>query len=249
MQLVASMKSGADATSNPSSPLAWTIASGQLPPGLAMTSDGLISGTPTTAGQFTFTLQAALADGRSDTKTQTITVRDAIKTSGTAPARSEVSVPYTAKLTATGGTGTFTWSLAGGSLPAGVTLAPTGDISGTPTDSGRFAFTASVTDSEQRVATVNGVVDVAPKLAIQTRLLRAGKVGKLYRARLVSTGGVIPKAWKVTQGPFPHGIRLDRKTGVISGTPRKAGTYRLTVEVRDGFKIVSTRTLRLTVLP
>ena len=248
MQLVAVMKSAPDATSNPSSPLTWTIQSGQLPPGLALSSDGMISGSPTTAGQFTFTLLAALVDGRSDTKTQTITVRDAVKASGEAPARSEVSVPYTAKLTATGGTGTFTWALGGGSLPEGVTLSPTGDIAGTPTESGRFAFSAKVTDSEQRTATIDGVVDVAPKLAVQTKLLRVGKVGKRYRARLVATGGVVPKIWKVTQGPFPRGIRLDRKTGVISGTPRKAGKYRITFEVTDGFKIVSTRTLRLTVL-
>src|SRR5207247_3116767 len=83
LALIAVIKSGPDATSPPSSPVTWTVLSGQLPPGLALTTDGVISGTPTTVGAFTFTLTAALADGRSDTKTQTITVRDAVKVGST----------------------------------------------------------------------------------------------------------------------------------------------------------------------
>ena len=243
------MKSGPDSTGPPSTPFTWSVLSGQVPPGLAVGTGGVISGTPTTAGSFTFTLKAALVDGRSDTKTQTINVRDAVKVTGTglAGARSEVSVPFEATVTATGGTGTFTWTLGGGSLPAGVTLAPSGAISGTPQQAGRFAFTATATDTENRAASVNGIIVVSPKLTITTRLLRPAKVHRRYRARLTAIGGVIPKIWRVTKGPFPRGIRLDRKTGVISGIPRKAGRYRITVRVTDGFKVVSTRTLRLVV--
>ena len=216
-----------------------------------MSASGVISGTPTAAGQFTFTLQAALVDGRSDTKTQTITVRDPLKVTGTgiSGARSEVSVPYQASLTATGGSGTFTWSLGSGSLPRGVTLAQDGSLSGTPRESGRFAFQAKVTDSEGRSASVNGLLVVAPRLLVPKQQLRLGKAGRLYRATLVATGGVIPKLWKVTNGPLPRGLRLDRKTGIISGTPRKAGRYPITVQITDGFQVVSTRTLRITVLP
>jgi hypothetical protein len=249
MTLIAVTKSGPGATAPPSSPVTWTVLTGQLPPGLTLGGDGVISGTPTTAGAFTFTLKAALVDGRSDTKTQTITVRDAVKVGSTGVAgRSEVGVPFDADLTATGGTGTFTWSLTAGSLPKGVTLAADGSVSGTPHESGRFPFTATVTDTESRTATVAGVLAVAPRLTVTTKLLRLGKVGKLYRAKLVATGGIIPKIWKVTQGPLPRGVRLDRKMGIISGTPRKAGIYRITVQATDGFKVVATRTLRLTVV-
>jgi hypothetical protein len=251
LTLVAVMKSGPDATAPPSSPLTWTIQSGQLPAGLTMTSGGVISGTPTTAGDSTFTLQAALADGRSDTKTQTITVRDALKTTSTGivGARSEVTVPFDATLTATGGTGTFTWTLAGGSLPPGVTLAPTGAISGTPHAAGRFAFTAAVTDTESRTMNVNGVIAVAPKLTITTMSLHPGKANRLYRARLLAVGGVLPKLWNVTTGPLPRGVHLDRATGILSGLPRKPGVYRVTVRVTDGFKVVSSHYYRLVILP
>jgi hypothetical protein len=58
-----------------------------------------------------------------------------------------VGQPYSAQLTASGGTGQFTWSITG-ALPAGLSLDPvTGIISGTPTGSGQTAFTATVADS------------------------------------------------------------------------------------------------------
>ena len=94
-------------TSNLPDAKTWSISSGQLPPGLALnTTDGLISGTPTTAETYTFTVQAMLPDGRSDTKTLAIVVRRAIAIAGPAPTPSEVGVPLELELSATGGTET-----------------------------------------------------------------------------------------------------------------------------------------------
>lgn len=53
---------------------------------------------------------------------------------------------YSASLQATGGIAPYTWSIAAGALPAGLSLAADGTLSGTPTEQGSFDFTAQVTD-------------------------------------------------------------------------------------------------------
>ncbi len=58
----------------------------------------------------------------------------------------------------------------------------------------------------------------------------------------------MPKTWKIVRGPLPRGIRFDRTLGLLSGTPKKAGRYRVTFEVRDGLKVVALKTLRIDVL-
>jgi len=233
----------------------WSINSGALPSGLAIdASTGLISGTPMASGSYTFEVLAKMAaDQRSDTKVLGIVVRQPLAILGSSPfsparrAASEVSVPFTAILSATGGEGTYTWSLSTGALPPGLSLAD-GAIDGTPTLPGVYRFTATVTDAEGRVANYPGTIGVAAKLAISTLLLRPAKVGKLYGAKLATTGGLLPKKWKIKTGPLPRGIRFDRTLGVLSGTPTRPGRYRVTFEATDALKVTSTKTLVINVL-
>ena len=171
----------------------WSIVDGALPPGLALgPSDGLISGTPTAAGMFTFTVRAAIADGRVDTKALGIVVRSPLVIAGGPVPQSEVGVRFLLPLTATGGSGTYAWSLTSGTLPAGVTLAPTGGIAGIPEGSGTYPFSVSVSDTEGRATTHSGVIVVADRLEILQLRLRPAKVGRFYQARLRTTGGVQP---------------------------------------------------------
>lgn len=232
----------------------WSIASGALPPGLAIdAATGLISGTPTAAGQFDFTVSAKMnGDSRSDTKALGIVVRDRVAIAGSDPftaarrALSEVTAPFEAMLVASGGTGTYTWSLSSGSLPAGLTMAD-GAITGTPTAAGVYPFTVTVTDSEGRVATYPGRIVVAEKLAVSTVLLRPGRVGKLYGARVRTTGGVTPTTWRIFRGPLPRGVRFDRTTGALLGVPKRAGSYRVTFEATDELGITARKTLRIVI--
>jgi hypothetical protein len=230
--------------------LAWTVVSGTLPPGLAIVN-GAISGSPTAEGSYQFVVRAEFDPKRTDTETLTMVVRAPVTITAPLTPRSEVGVPFRLPLTATGGTGpgTYTWSLSSGALPTGVALAADGTISGTPAAGGSFGFTASATDTEGRIASYPGLVTVALRIAISTMKIRPAKVGRLYRAKLKALGGVLPKTWRVKSGRFPQGIRLDRALGVISGTPRKAGRYRITVEVVDALKVKSTKTLLLVVGP
>jgi Putative Ig domain len=257
LSLTAAMKSGPTTTAPASSPFTWTIASGALPPGLSLTaSTGVVSGTPTTEGSFLATYKAALVDGRSDTKTLEIVVRKPLVVSAAKPFATtptptlwEVGVPFASKLTPSGGSGNYTYAIASGSLPTGLALAADGTVSGTPRTAGVYRATLRLSDDEGRSLDYAANFGVAARLAVSTLLLKPGKVGKLYRSRVAATGGVLPKAWRITAGKLPKGVRFDRKLGLVSGTPTKAGRYRLTFQVTDGLKVVATKTLRIDVLP
>jgi hypothetical protein len=234
---------------------AWSVQSGALPPGISLSPQGILAGTPTAEGTFQFVVNAQNGSG-SDVETLTIVVRQplvitAAKPFATAPVPTlwEVGVPFSSKLTPSGGTGTYTFAIASGSLPTGLALAADGSVSGTPRRAGVYRATLRLSDSEGRTLDYAANFGVAAKLAVSTPLLKPGKVGKLYRSRVASTGGVLPKAWKITAGKLPKGVKFDRKLGLLSGTPTKAGRYRLTFQVTDGLKVVAKKTLRIDVLP
>lgn len=258
LNLTAVMKSGPDATSPPSSPLTWTLVQGQLPAGLTLNSGtGVISGTPTAEGSSSFVVRAALVDGRADTKGLTINVRQPLAIQASKPFAStsagaltlwEVSVPFSAKLIPSGGAGTYTFTLQAGTLPTGLALAADGTVSGTPKAAGIFRATIRLADTEGRTLDYAANFGVAQKLAISTLLLRPGKVGRLYRAKLATTGGLPPKKWRVASGPLPRGIRLDRTLGVLSGTPTRPGRYRVTFEAVDALGVKASKTLVINVL-
>ena len=257
LALQAQMMSAPNQLAAPSSPLTWSVVSGTLPAGLALdAATGVISGTPTAEGSSLATFKAALVDGRSDTKSLEIVVRQPLAIAAstpfaTSPAATawEVGVPFSSKLTPSGGSGTYTFAIASGSLPTGLALATDGTVSGTPRTAGVYRATLRLSDNEGRTADYAANFGVAARLAVSTLLLKPGKVGKLYRSRVAATGGVLPKAWRITAGKLPKGVRFDRKLGLLSGTPTKAGRYRLTFQVTDGLKVVATKTLRIDVLP
>lgn len=243
-------------TASAPEPKTWSITAGALPPGLAIdASTGLISGTPTASGKFDFQVYAKMnGDTRSDTKFLGIVIRDPVTIAADeafTPARTaagEVSLPFEAMLTASGGTGTFTWALAEGTLPPGLLFAD-GALSGTPRVAGVYRFTVSATDGEGRVATYPARVVVAPKLAIATRLVKPGRVGKLFQRRLATTGGLRPTQWRVALGPLPRGVKFDRVAGILVGIPKRAGVFRVTFEATDALGVTATKTLRIVILP
>ncbi len=229
----------------------WSLQSGALPPGVTISKDGVLAGTPTSEGSYQFVVKAQ--NGMPfDTKTYVLAVRQPLVVSSPFGAarrsNAEVGVRLARALTAAGGSGTYTWSLSSGALPSGIVLdASKGTLSGTPQAAGNFAFGLTATDADGRVATVNAFLTVARGLAIKTLRLRGAKLARRYRAELVTVGGVTPVKWRVVRGELPLGVRLSQTRGTLAGTPRRIGTYRMMVEARDALGARPQATLVLVV--
>ena len=112
----------------------WEVAAGTLPAGLSLSKEGTISGTPTTAGQSTFTIKATgnakdFTGTRIDTHDFTLNV---VALGATASrAIGEVGVPFKSSLVGTGVQAPYTFSASRGT-PAGLTIAGDGSLSGVP---------------------------------------------------------------------------------------------------------------------
>ena len=229
----------------------WSLLSGSLPPGLTLSEQGLLKGTPTSEGSYGFAVKAQYGNAI-DTKEYTLSVRQPLSVkSPFGPARppsSEVGIRIAKTFTATGGSGTYTWAVVSGSMPPGVVLNGTqGTIAGAPTAAGVFAFGVTATDSEGRVTTSAAALTVAPRLTIRTLRLKPAKVASTYQMKLATVGGVQPVKWSVAGGKLPPGLKLSQTTGTISGTPRQSGSFRVTLNARDVLGAKSQKTLVLLV--
>ena len=218
----------------------WTVASGSLPAGLTMSNSGAISGTPTTAGTASFTVQAKDSGTPQQSAQQalSIAVYTGLTISTTTLPNGTVNSAYSTTLKSVGGTGTITWSISQGSLPTGVNLSASGTISGTPTAAGTSNFTVSATDSSTPAQTKTQALSIVinPALSITTTSLPAGTVATAYSQNIQTSGGTLPITWTVTAGTLPAGLTLAGNAngvGVISGTPTAYGSSTFTVTATD----------------
>jgi len=235
-------------------PYTWELTGGALPAGLTLdTSTGAIAGTPAVPGSETATITVTDANGRTVSRTVTITVKPAAPAiAAGSPPNGTVGAAYTHTFSATGGTEPLTWSVASGSPPDGLTLDPdTGKLSGTPTADGTFTFTVRVTDADERTAdrTVTIVVlEPGDPLTLSTTTLRGAYVNTGYEQKLSAAGGKSPYTWSVSSGELPTGLTLNASTGVISGTPTVADeSTTFTVTVTDDNGSTADRSFSMTI--
>lgn len=177
----------------------------------------------------------------------------AIMIGGSLPATGTVGAGYLGTLTATGGSGSYMWTVGG--LPAGVmasgTATATLTVSGTPTTAGTSAFTATVTDSKGHTATfsVSIVISAATQtITITGSLPATGTVGTAYTGSLTASGGTAPYMWVVTglpAGVTPSGIATPTVTA--SGTPTTAGTSAVSATVTDANTHTATFTVSVVI--
>ncbi|SCL35421.1 Putative Ig domain-containing protein [Micromonospora nigra] len=138
-------------------PYVWSVESGTLPPGLLLNplTNG-ISGVPAVEGDYPLVIRVVDSAGHTGTRLIILVINRAPVLNFPDPPLGEVDAPYADQFTVIGGTAPFTWSLAAGTVPPGLTLAPgTGLLHGRPTAAGTYLFTVRVTDANGVSATRN----------------------------------------------------------------------------------------------
>lgn len=224
---------------NGNRPYFWSQISGTMPAGLFLGANGVIQGTPTQAGSFSFTVEVADASTPSDTAAAMFTLEvSAVGTLSITTASLPGAVTgtaYLATVAANGGTTPYTFTLARGTLPPGLTISSGGTISGTPSQTGTFSFTVRVADAStpRQTAMRSLSIAVSAPLVISTMTLSDGVRGTPYSGNLVGSGGTLPYGWSVSAGALPPGLAVDAGTGVVSGTPTSAGTFQFTITLDD----------------
>ena len=215
---------------------------GSLPAGVTLNAaTGAVSGTPTASGSFAFTVTAtdtgATGAGAPFTVAGNYSLTVAAPTIVVTPTVLPAAIAgqaYTATLSASGAVAPYSYTLTGGALPTGVTLAANGQLSGTPTVSGSFAFAVQVRDANGQTGAANLTLGVGvPTLTITPATLPAAVQGIAYSQALTASGGIAPYSFAISSGTLPAGLTLNTTTGVISGTPTASGTANFAITATD----------------
>jgi uncharacterized protein (TIGR03437 family) len=222
-------------------PYIWSVISG-LPKGMALSSSGLLSGTPSVAGAFSLivnvtdsTLTPLVASATYAVTVTAATVTVTSSTTGLVPGVQGVPYP-SATLTASGGKAPYKWSCTG--LPAGLILSAAGVLTGTPTTAGAYTPACIATDSSwvasaSLTITLNILLPLS--MTITTQSLPNGVVNVPYvSTTLRQQGGTPPYTWSrdPASGPLPAGLSLSA-AGVLTGTPTVASVASVVIDVTD----------------
>jgi hypothetical protein len=159
-----------------------------------------------------------------------------------------VSSTYSTSLVASGGRSPFSWSVTGGTLPGGMSLAANGTLSGVPTTASTFNFTATVTDDiGAAVAKSFTLIIASANVSISTAgILPTGVVGANYSQTLTGTGGTSPYTFALTSGALPGTVTL-ASSGIVSGVLGPAGDYTFEATITDAAGLTASKSFLLTV--
>jgi large repetitive protein len=231
--------------------LTFTLVPGNhLPPGLSLNGTaGLLSGTPTESGQFWFTLEAADTGGHTLVRSLNIYIFPAGQTPPVSIAMGSNLGIWTIgevqdALNASGGNGTYSWSLVSGSLPPGVSIrtdvpsffpAGTGaGLIGIATTPGTYNFTLSVT-SGGTTASQAFMMKIANMTLKDVYNVPNGFLGVPYSYTFTPLNPSGPLTWTATSA-LPPGLTFS--SGVISGTPTQTGNWSVNFQFTDGIDTV-----------
>ena len=245
---------------------AWSITAGAVPPGMAFnTSNGTVSGTPTTAGNYNFTVQ--VTDSAANMGSLAFTSKVLIFVSDAAPLvappyvtpnlpTATAGIPYSNTLYQTGATGAVTWNFTG-TPPSGLSFNANGTITGTPTTAGTHNFTAQAMDSQGNTGSLAFTLKVLIFVSYSTApilnsSLPNATAGIPFSDTIQQSGAVGGVTWSITSGALPPGSLTlttgNGGNGVLAGTPSTAGTYNFTAQAMDSQGNTGSLAFTLTVL-
>ena len=237
-------------SATPANNYSFAITQGALPPGLLLSTTGTISGTPTAAGNYAFAITATGFGGCTGTQAYSLLVTDACTTIALTPASlpgGTLGAAYNQTVSAIGGTAPYTFSVASGALPPGLTLdATTGALSGTLTASGTFALTLKATGQGGCFGTRAYIISIACATVTLTTVspLPNATVGVAYNQAFAASPATA-YTFSLQTGSLPPGFTLS-SAGVLSGVTMQSGTYNFTVKALAG-SCAGTRAYTLTI--
>ncbi|MGE0127155.1 MAG: FG-GAP-like repeat-containing protein [Blastocatellales bacterium] len=239
-------------------PYTFMLLSGSLPNGVTLQPDGTLTGVPSEIGAFTFTIKATDKNGcmgtitiRWQIKCPQITIAPATVHDGTAG----VSYAPIEQLTASGGMAPYTFAVTSGLLPTGMQLTSDGKLQGTPTQTGPFSFTVTVTDKFGcKGVRVYSFTINCPTITInpQNATLPGATQGVEYNPSqpptqtFTATGGCGQYSFSIASGQLPAGMSLTA-AGALVGTPTQNGSFQFTVKVTDNCGCMATKVYNLRV--
>jgi hypothetical protein len=234
-----------DGGCGPALPYQYRLLNGALPPGVTLSADGHLTGTPTVAGTWDFWVELSDQDPPSASWCRPVRSEREFRIAVGAPAAT-LGVPYSVSLGAASADA-LTWSLVSGSLPPGIALDPSGVVAGTPTSPGGYPIVLSAVGRDGQETRIQFTLTVYAPLKVGSIRFPRMRVGRSFRARMPVQGAVGSVSYKVISGRFPTGVRLDAATGLVRGMPHRAGLFRLTVQVADSVGRYATGSIVLTV--
>ncbi len=209
-------------------PASISLSSGAFPAGLGMTAAGLVTGTPVQVETAYFELFATNMAGTSN-QAYSIQIFGPPEFTTTSPLPDgSLDVPYSQQILATGDP---IFSLAGGTLPGGLSVSTNGLVSGTPANVGSFNFTVQATNAYGSTNRTFDLLIGALPVFTTTNPLPSGQVGIAYSQQIVASGTPV---FSLFAGALPGGLDLSG-AGLLSGMPTNSGAFNFTVRATNDY--------------